>query len=211
MIEKIETIVSDWSGVISDDARPVYEANLRLLNDHGRRGITFEEWRRLSGATPSGFLENCGIKADPDKTYDDYKRYFSEIVASGEKPNIFPGVRETLEELKKRGKRLIVLSSHPEENLAQEMQGYGIESFFELTVGSAIDKVSGLRGICNRLLFGKRYTLYVGDTIYDVRAAKEAEVLSAAVCNGYHDRERLNAENPDFLLENFSGLLEVVN
>ncbi len=209
MTEKL-TIISDYSGVLSNDAPPVYEANMRLLEDCGKARISFEEWKRLTGSTPAGFLKNCGIDADERETYKKYKIYFNEIAGNGKRPEIIPGVLETLKKL--RGLRLAVLSSHPEPNLREEMQRYGIENFFEFVIGSVIDKAGGLAGICERFTLNRYRTLYLGDTVYDVRAAKEAGVTSVAVSSGYayHARERLDAENPDIILGGFSWLAGVV-
>ena len=34
--------IFDWSGVISDDRKPVYEANTRLLRERGLKILTFD-------------------------------------------------------------------------------------------------------------------------------------------------------------------------
>lgn len=206
----IEILVFDWSGVISNDASPVYEANMMLLEDHGRKRINFEEWRRLSALTAAGFLRNCGVECDDKETYETYKGYFNQLINDGHKPVVIPGAREALRSLNSSGRRLLVLSSHPAQNLRQEITKYDVDGLFENVIGSVVDKAVGLRGICNGVgIYGNR-VLYTGDTIHDVRAGKEAEILTAAVCSGYHSRERLEAENPDFMFDDLSGLLGVV-
>jgi len=203
-------IILDWSGLISNDAPPVYEANMRLLEYHGKARIGFEEWRSLTGATAAGFLRNCGIDADEQETYKIYRRHFDKISSNGGRPRIIPGVLETLEQL--RDLRLGVLSTHPQVNLRDEMQRYGIDDFFEFAIGGVIDKAQGLAGICERFGFNRYRTLYVGDMVYDVRAAKAAGLTSVAVSSryAYHTRERLEAENPDIILGEFSWLAGVV-
>ena len=46
--------------------------------------------------------------------------------------------------------------------------------------------------------------IYLGDTIYDIRAAKKAGVHSVGVATGYHVRERLVNENPDFVVDSLT-------
>ena len=202
----LKIIISDHSGVLSDDIKPVYEANMMLLRDHRKKRISLEQWKELSSLTPAGFLRNCGIPADEKETYETYKRYFNELVANGMHPEMIPEVDKTLEYLVSRGARLIVLSSHPHENLIHETAEYGIQRFFELIIGNTTDKALSLIDICNRMGFDRKTVMYLGDTVYDVRAARAADVLAGAVSTGYHSYERLDAENPDFMLEEFSWL-----
>ena len=56
-------------------------------------------------------------------------------------------------------------------------------------------------------------TIYIGDTDHDVRQAKKAGVLSAAVQTGGQARKHLHkiqAEKPHHLLESFAGLRQVI-
>jgi len=203
----IKTYVFDWSGVISDDTAPVYEANMMLLQDHGRDRISFDEWRRLSAFTAAGFLRNCGVECDENEVYQTYRGYFTALVNDGHKPHMIPQAKGTLDSLRNdEGKRLVVLSSHPEQNLRPEMKGYGVDQLFQMVIGSLSDKTTGLTRICQGLGVPGEEVLYMGDTIYDIRAAKAAGVVSGAVCTGYHTRDRLEAENPDLMLEHIGWM-----
>lgn len=202
----IDTFIFDWSGVLSDDTQPVYEANMMLLADYGRKRITLRQWKRCSAFSAAGFLRNCGIEADEAETYETYKEYLNELIGRGMHPEMIEGVDKTLEQLLAREKRLIVLSAHPNENLLAEIQAYGMNGMFSHVAGNTIDKAEGLRKLRTRFGFDGM-ALYTGDTIHDVRASKEAQVKCCAVTTGYHLRERLEAENPDYLFEDLSGIV----
>lgn len=207
----IETFVFDWSGTVSNDAPPVYEANMMLLEDHGHNRISFEEWRKLSALTAAGFLRNCGVECDERRTYERYKIYFNELVADGHIPKVIPGARDALESLSETGRRLLVLSSHPAANLRHEIQRYGMDGLFEGVIGSVVHKAVGLIGICNGLNVEGRNIVYWGDTIHDIEAAKEAGVCSGAIASeyAYHSRERLDAAKPDFVLGDISWMVGI--
>tara|TARA_Y100000310_G_scaffold23743_1_gene22790 strand:- start:389 stop:706 length:318 start_codon:yes stop_codon:yes gene_type:complete len=104
---------------------------------------------------------------------------------------MYDGVPYVLGELIEKEKRLVVLSSHPQENLEIEAERYGIKGFFEMmrSVGSN-GKVDGLRGLCEDMNVKPDKLLYLGDTVFDIRAGKEVGVRTAGVCTGYHSRER---------------------
>lgn len=55
--------------------------------------------------------------------------------------------------------------------------------------------------------------IYIGDSTYDIRAAKEAKVLVATVIGGVHGAEKLMKESPDILisgLDEFRSLVEKI-
>jgi phosphoglycolate phosphatase len=204
----IETLICDWSGVVSDDTRPVYEANMKLLADHKKDRMSFSQWKAKTALTAAGFLRNCGVEADEHVTYQKYKAYFNEELTKGNIPQLIDGVNCALSKLS--GIRKIVLSSHPEQNLRDEMQRYGLSGIFCFAVGSVTDKVEGLNELCNRFGLNRNSTVYIGDTIYDIQAARKAGLISCAVASGYHSRERLEEEDPDILIDEFSWFLGIV-
>jgi beta-phosphoglucomutase-like phosphatase (HAD superfamily) len=44
----IKLYIFDWSGTLSDDRRPVYEANMRVLVAYGKQRMTFQQRRNNS-------------------------------------------------------------------------------------------------------------------------------------------------------------------
>ena len=203
----IDLFIFDWSGVISDDRITVYMANMRVFEHYGIDKISFEEWRMRSIRTEIEILRNHGCKAPDEEIHALYVHYLGKVKETGTVPVVYPGAVDVLQHLKGRGKRLALLSSHPEDHLREEAKGYGINHrWFDLVQGGSRDKAGGLTVICRELDVPPEKTLFTGDTIYDVRAAKDAKVLSAAVNTGYHDKERLALEGPDFQLDELSGL-----
>lgn len=211
----IELFVFDWSGVISDDRKPVYEANNRLLIENGHPGMTFEEWLPQTQLTVIKLLESQGIQCDPEEASMLYKQYLDEAIAKGITPTVYPDVEEVLSYLKNKDKAVAVLSSHPSENLFQEAENYGVRHYLDFVMGGSRDKVQGLKRIVTqKFKLPLEKALYTGDTVYDIRAAKEAGVKCAGIVGpegnqrGYHSRERLAAESPDFILDSLKDLMD---
>jgi phosphoglycolate phosphatase len=206
----LELYAFDWSGVVSDDRKPVYFANMMLFEHYGIKEISFDEWLGRTTLTPVEILRNHGCTADADEIWELYKKFFTVVNEIGTQPFAYNGAPEALAHLKEIGKKLAVLSSHPDEKLREEVERYGINpAIFDQFQGSAKDKVTGLIAICLELEVTKPNALYLGDTVYDIRAAKQAGLRSAAVCGGYHLQARLAAEEPDIILED--GIAELVN
>lgn len=49
-------------------------------------------------------------------------------------------------------------------------------------------------------------TIYVGDAVFDIKMAKNANIDSCAVTWGSHSIEVLNTENPNFIINNVKEL-----
>lgn len=201
--------IFDWSGVISDDRRPVYEANMRLLKRHGKQRMTFKEWLPRTTLSAREFLANHGVIGEPDKLFEEYRQELNKVRADEIHPVLYPNTLKALEKLLKNGKKLIVVSSHPEKNLREEAKEYGIEQFFKFFIGNSKDKTRGILEACERVNVKPSFLeiAYIGDTIYDIHAAKKAGVYSIAITNGYHVKERLKKENPDKTIESLMELL----
>lgn len=208
-LEGIDLVILDWSGVVSDDRKPVYEADMRCLAPDGRHPYTFEEWLVLTErfSTVGALLRAHGFEGDDETLFGIFKQHYSEVVASGIKPEMYPEVSEVLCQLKFLGKPLLVLSSHPVGNLAQEAKDYGIAEFFDYLFGGIQNKTEALRNICQKMGINSQAVLYIGDTLFDIRAAKEAGLKSAGISTGYHRAESLAKEQPDILLKSLSEIL----
>ncbi len=207
----IKLVVFDWSGVISDDRKPVYAAANSMLKEHNKQLFSsFEEFFANATMTPVEYYVRQGISDDPKVIFEMYKKHYSNAIKSGITPKMYPDVRDVLHNLKNNGKKLAVLSSHPTESLKSEANKFGVEIFFDLISGNSENKVDGLETICIKLSVDPKDALYVGDMIYDVRAAKHAGIFAGGICTGYHTKEMLMKEEPDFLLENLSELKNII-
>lgn len=204
----IPILIFDWSGVISDDRRPVYESNMRLLEHYGKPKMTFREWLPRTTLSAREFLANEGVVAEPEEIFEEYKKMLNKVVAEGIHPVIYLDTKQSLQKLLKAGKKLIVISSHPEKNLREEAKKYGIEEYFTFFTGSVKNKTQTIIKICQKITMSlsPENVAYIGDTIYDIQAAKKAGVYSVAITGGYHTKDRLLKENPDQVIESLAEL-----
>lgn len=202
----VKLVVFDWSGVISDDRKPVYAAGMKMLKHFNKPIMSFEEWLSKTTMTAVEFLINNGVDERPDKLFDLYKHFLNETIANGTAPIAYPDASNVLNYIKSKGIRTAVLSSHPTENLLKEAESYKIIDMFDIILSSSSNKIQGLKDICSQLNIDIKNVLFIGDTIYDIRSAKKAGVISAGICTGYHAKERLENEKPDFLFTSLSDL-----
>ncbi len=206
----IKTLIFDWSGTISDDRKPVYESNMRLLKSYGKETFDCDEWLRRSKLTFSDFLNDNGIEGDHKILYAGYENSLHALREEGLKPIIHVDIIETLEKLKDKVNTMMIISSHPLGALEREMSEYGIENYFKTVLGSTKNKAKAIKEYYETKNILSSEVVYIGDTIFDIKAAKEANVISVALSTGYHSKEKLAEEKPDYLFNSFSEILKII-
>ena len=84
-----------------------------------------------------------------------------------------------------------------------------MEEYFISFTGSVKDKTQTILEICDTLAIAPspQTVAYIGDTIYDIQAAKKASVYSVGITRGYHIKERLLMEKPDKIIDSILELL----
>ncbi len=104
---------------------------------------------------------------------------------------LYPGVEEALRFLKDRGYPLALASSKPEEACRRILEKYGLLAYFDEVVGATLDgkistKEEVLEEVFRRMdIESPKDCILIGDTIYDVKGAKNAGMDCIAVSYGF--------------------------
>ena len=129
----------------------------------------------------------------------------------------FPGVLEVLPPLRAEGRRLGIVTAKRRATVALAYARFPLlEELTEVLVGAEDTErhkpaPDPLLEALQRLGADPAQAAYVGDSPFDVRAAKAAGVLAVAVgWGGIHPDERLLREEPDALVHDPAELLEVL-
>jgi phosphoglycolate phosphatase len=127
----------------------------------------------------------------------------------------FSGVEEALADLKTRGVRLAVLSGLRLESIRtilatlafQDWDAVRSSMLYNAQAGDS--RAAGIVALMQEFGVSAGRTLYVGDTDHDVRQAKKAGVLSAAVQTGgqaVNHLPKIQSQSPHHLLASFADL-----
>lgn len=122
-----------------------------------------------------------------------------------------PGIAAALDKLARAGCHLAIVTSNSEENVRNFLVRHAIDGFETVVAGAS---VFGKGTRLKRLLRGARASraraVYVGDTVPDIRAAREAGTAAVAVTWGFNDKLPLAAESPDVLAESADDLAPAI-
>ncbi|WP_420959087.1 HAD family hydrolase [Burkholderia gladioli] len=144
-----------------------------------------------------------------------YLELFREQVLPRAPELLFPGVADGLASLNQRGFLLAVATSKFQRSAEAVLTAAGLTEQFRIVVGA--DRVShpkphpesGLL-ILEHLDIPSHRAFMVGDTTHDVLMAKAADMRSIAVTYGVHTREQLERAEPDWIVNAFSAVMEVL-
>lgn len=204
----------DWSGVISDDRRPVWEANCIMIEKRNLQPHTFKQWLANSKATAAQYLQECfGIDESSEDLNREYARTFKKVARRHDGHVMYDGVPEALATLRDAGHILTVISTHPFENLISEAERYGIRDLFNTMIGSQdganIDKAEAITKLTEAYDIGLGRVVFTGDTIYDLSAGRQARVRVAAVTDGFHSAQLLAESEPDYIAKSVADLVRM--
>lgn len=136
--------------------------------------------------------------------------------------NVYPGVRELLQQLHEQGSRLAIASSKPEPMVHRVLEHFGIAGYFDVIVGSHVEEeLDNKMGADNKLLMVKKalqglglsveqghrksYAM-VGDRSFDMNGAKANHVTAVGVSYGYGSRRELEEAGADFIADTVEEL-----
>ena len=129
-------------------------------------------------------------------------------------PNLFPHVMETLAALKEKGLVLTIASSRSYGSLKEFLQEMGIAPYISYVLGAnsvthAKPHPEPVLKTMADLGFSADETLVVGDMPVDIQMGKGAGARTCAVTYGNASRPELAAAGADFIIDDFSELLDI--
>jgi FolB domain-containing protein len=120
-----------------------------------------------------------------------------------------PGVAEFCAFSTTTGRRLFVLSTIEEGHFEYQAARHGIRPFFTRAYVGVMDKAEAIHALLAENDLSPAETLFVGDVVHDLEAARHGGVMAVAVLTGFDPVEKLAACNPDLIIRDL-GILQRV-
>lgn len=164
-------------------------------------------------------MDEYKIKKDPGKI----AKIMEVMIDDFKKQNLshallMPGIPHILKELQKNKEIIIgLVTGNLKEIAYTKLRHFNIEEYFILggfgdistiradLVKYAIKKAEELHGKIK-----KSNVIIVGDTIHDIRCAKESCVKCLAVATGTYSYGQLNEKNPDYIFEDLKDSKKII-
>ncbi|WP_061994301.1 HAD family hydrolase [Clostridium sp. ATCC 25772] len=212
---KFEALVLDFDGTIADTSESIILTMQDTLKYFKNEDIEDEDIKRLIGLplfemfkSIKGFQEE-NIKSAVKEYSIRYKNICKNTVT------MFEGVKETLENLHKKGVKLTIATSRGRDTLLLFLKELEIEHLFsfvaccdDVTKHKPAPDVVNL--VLEKINVNKNKALVIGDTIYDVGMGQNAGCESCAVTYGNNTLEEIKGSNPEYIIDKFSDLISIV-
>ena len=211
----IRNIIFDFDGTLADTARGIVATEREVLR---RLGLPQTSEAQMCSTIGLPLGESLRLACNlPDALVDKAVRMYRDLFFDYAPQHIviFEGVKETLAALKDRGIRMAIATSRGRDSLEKILEVHGMDAWFEadLTADDGIrpkpnpDMVLELMA---RMGLRADETLVVGDTTFDLEMGKAALCCTVGVSYGNHSREQLATASPDWIIDRFDGLREIV-
>lgn len=211
-----EAVVFDLDGTLLDTLEDLRSSVNHALRLHGFPERTYEEIRTFVGNGVRNLMLKAvpGGEADPafEEVFADFRSHYA--VHWRELTAPYAGVMPLVEELRRRGVKLAVVSNKSDaevKNLCAE--------FFGEAMACVRGEVPGVPRkpepdsvllALKALGVPRSEALYVGDSEVDVRTARNAGLDCVAVTWGFRTREELEEAGADTFIDTPAELLEMI-
>ena len=214
----VRAVLFDLDGTLIHSLPDLVAAVNRMLAGQGRAPLESEAVKAMVGdgadaLVARAFAASGGLPGpDVGPFLDGFLANYEPRSAETTVP--WPGVVETLAELKRRGLTLAVCTNKPSRATAEVLASLDLARFFDLVVGA--DDAPALKPdpahvtvILDRLGVSAAEAVMVGDSRNDVLAARQAGVRTVVLSFGY-------AHGPvaelgaDMVIDHFGDLIEVL-
>lgn len=206
-------IILDFDGTLADTASVIIQTMQATISELGLPARTDEQCSAMIGLRlieiPPVLFPECDLDAELYATT--YRRLFH-IYNTEDAVVLYPGVIDTLTELKKRGFTLTIASSRSHASLAEYIENLGLSHLICYVLG-ADDVTKGkpdpepVNRTLEKFGFKADEAIVVGDTVFDIQMGHNAGTRACGVTYGNGSRESL--AEADWIIDDFRKLLEI--
>lgn len=171
---------------------------------------TDEEWIATLGtplrAQLSAYIDSEEEIEAVTSKYRTFQREHHDLLTAD-----YPGVRETLVELERRGHPMGVVTSKSNEMMDRGLAWLGALEMMDTRIGMNSCELhkpdpTPVRVALHELGYEPHEALFLGDSPHDIKSGNAAGVISVAALWGPFTREQLEPHNPRYFLERITEL-----
>ncbi len=192
----VKRIIWDWNGTLLDDVDLCVAILNQLCTARGLPPLDREAYRERFSFPITAFYNALGFDVS-SPAFDTLAKEWGTAYeqAFNQRTRLFPGCRETLEQLSEMHVAQSILSAHHQDTLIRHVTQAGIAHFFNPILG-----LGNFRGD-SKIAIGQAWLdetgespdaiVMVGDTLHDFEVAQALGIRCVLIPNGHQSRARL--------------------
>jgi phosphoglycolate phosphatase len=207
----IKLVIFDWDGTISDSVARIVSSMQRAAVDLDMAVPSYLEVQEIIGLGLTEAAFRLFPQATREQVFQLQTSYSQHYRAEDSAPcAFFPGVEETLQQLKAEGYQLAVATGKSRAGLDRVLLNLGMEDFFHNSrcADETLSKPHPLmlEELLTEFDLSAEAAVMVGDTEFDMEMAVNAGMPRIAVSYGAHHADRLHAFDPLACVDLFSEI-----
>lgn len=203
--------VFDFDGTLVDTREFIVQAFEYTLAKHGLEAHSREDILSKIGKPLNIDYQTITGLSDTEElcaTHRSFQNEHQDLVV------LFPGIRETLLQLRERGIKIVVSTTGSKLTSVASMEQVGILGELDLVL-SVEDVIAPrpdpdcIRKSMEQFSLLPEHTVMIGDRAIDIEAGKNIGVTTVGVLYGA-EGEKINNSHPDYKIEEISQLLSII-
>ncbi|MFB1082323.1 pyrophosphatase PpaX [Jeotgalibacillus sp. JSM ZJ347] len=212
MNKRIDTVLFDLDGTLINTNELIISSFMHVMDHYYPGEYSREDVLQFMGPP----LIESFQALNPEKTDEmvNFYRAYNQKVHD-ELVTPFEGVDETVKELHKRGIKMAIVSTKRHEMVLRGLKLMKLDQYFDVVIG--LDDVEHAKPHpepLNKALKALGSTadqaIMIGDNHHDIEGGHNAGTRTAGVAWTSKGKEHLAAYKPDFMLEEMSDLLNII-
>ncbi len=215
MKQRFDLIIFDWDGTLMDSIDWISLCLQNAGKDYHCAIPETQATKNVIGLSASKAIEQLYPDADSALQSQLVERYRTHYLSRRLNPkDLFPGVKDMLKQLKADGYQLAVATGKTRHGLQEALKATETEDLFCIT--RCADETASkpdpkmLYDIIEHTQISKHRSLMVGDSVFDLQMAQNAQIPSIAVTCGAQAAELLQPFKPLLCLQQPTELLNFI-
>jgi len=206
----VKVIIFDFDGTLADTLDAIVNITNRLAKIYGYKATAPEELAQIRNMSSREIVKQSNISVF--KLPFLLRRIKLELQDDIQQVKPIAGIQESLIRLKNQGILLGIITSNSEENVKAFLQKNDMKDLFSFIYSerTLFSKDKALNKFIKRNNLIPEQVIYVGDETRDIEASKKINVKVVAVSWGFNSEEALAKQNPDFLINKPSELVDLI-
>jgi phosphoglycolate phosphatase len=209
----MKVVFWDWNGTLANDTPILCDIFNRLIHPRGGTPVTVEQYRELYRHPVRGMYEDAGVDLSTHSFDDIAHEWHEHYTLLSRDVTLHYDALPTLEEIRSRGSRQMVLSALPQDILEASVRLHGVENFFEQITGvsdkQGAGKIAEGRHLLSKTGVTPSDVTIIGDSSHDAEVAQALSTNCFLVARGAESRARLEV-NGYPVLDSFAQIIEAI-
>lgn len=205
---KYRLAIFDFDGTLADSFPFFIQVFNQLAEQHGFKGIAPELVPAFRHYNPRQMMGQVGMPAW--KLPLVAKSFIALMRQNAGSIPLFEQVEDTLQHLARQGVTLAIVSSNAYDNVSQILGPTNTKLFSHFECGMSIfGKSPRIQKVLKQTGLPRHETIYIGDQVSDLEAARKVKIAFGAVAWGYGAIESLREHAPEEEFDCVSSLKRI--